>query len=240
MNIVVRHLWIGLCAASALLARDDAATGEPRPAKGRVAWLIYTSMPEGLENPVSVMTGTDILQLTLSKRSTSEPVKIPADGILRIVRKTENPENPAKPKYLTLAQANIPDGVDKALIILVPVAKNPSGLLFQAKVQDLAAFTGGDYLYLNLTNMRVGVELGRTKIEIKPGETRIYDAPALAESTNVPVRYSFYHPAEQQWNVLSASTVVLRPTRREICIFSWDPGFGRVDYHGITFPVTDG
>jgi hypothetical protein len=237
MKTVLLHLWLGFFAVSPLLAQKD-ATSEPRQAKGRVAWFIYTSMPEGLENPVSVMTGKDLIQLTLSKRSPSEPVKIPADGILRVVRKVANPDDPAKPNYLTLAQAIIPDGVGKALIILAPVAKPDSALVFQAKVQDLAAFTGGDYLYLNLTTLNIAVEMGTTKIGLKPGETKIYDAPELTESTNVPVRYSFFHPTQQQWQVLSASTVVLRSTRREICIFSWDPRFGRVDYHGITFPVT--
>jgi hypothetical protein len=29
----------------------------------------------------------------------------------------------------------------------------------------------------------------------------------------------------------------MQPTRREICIFSWDPQYNRVDYHGITFAV---
>ena len=237
MKTVLLHLWIGCCAVAPLTAQNN-ATNEPRQAKGRVAWLVYTSMPEGLENPVTVMTGKDLIQLTLSKRAVSEPVKIPADGIIRVVRKVENPQDPAKPSYLTLAQATVPEGLDKALIILVPLAKPQNDRVFQAKVQDLAAFKGGDYLYLNLTTLNVGVEMGTTKIALKPGETKIYDAPELTESTNVEVRYSFYHPTEQQWKMLSASTVVLRSTRREICIFSWDPKFGRVDYHGITFPVT--
>lgn len=41
-----------------------------------------------------------------------------------------------------------------------------------------------------------------------------------------------------QSDLLRASPVVLLPTRREICIFSWDPRFGRIDYHGLTFPVS--
>jgi hypothetical protein len=220
------------------LVAQEKSGGEPRQPGGRVAHFIYTSMPEGVENPVTVMTGTELIQLVLSKRAASEPVKIPADGILRIVRKVENPEDPAKPTYLTLAQALVPETVDKALVILIPLAKVKDNRVFQARIQDLAGFTGGDYLYLNLTNTEVGVEMGTTKLALKPGETKIYDAPNLTASTNVPVRYSFYHPTEQQWKMLSSSTVVLHQTRREICIFSWDPRFNRIDYHGITFPVT--
>lgn len=237
MKSVLLHFWIGFLAVSPLSAQDD-DNREPRQASGRVAYFVYTSMPEEVDNPVTVMTGKDLAQLTLSKRSTSEPVKIPADGIIRLVRRMENPQDPAKPTFLTLGQVQIPDGVGKALVILVPVPKTQSGLLFRAKVQDLAAFKGGDYLYLNLTTMQVGIEMGTTKIALPPGETKIYTAPDLAVSTNMPIRYSFYHPTQQQWKMLSASTVVLQPTRREICIFSWDARFNRVDYHGITFPVT--
>ena len=219
------------------MVAQEAASREPHQAKGRVAWLVYTSMPEGFENPVSVLTGKDIVKVTLSKRAASEAVHIPADGCLRIVRPSENPD-PKQPQYLTLAQANIPDGVSKALIILVPAAAPQGDLVFQAKVQDLATFTGGSYLYLNLTSLNVGVEMGTTKLALKPGDTKIYAAPVLEKATNVPLRYSFFEPTQHQWQVLSASTVVLQSTRREICIFSWDPRFGRVDYHGITFPVT--
>jgi len=229
-------LWTAFFAVSPLIAQDDAG-GEERQAKGRVAWFVYTSMPEGLENTVSVMSGKEISEVTLSKRSPSEPVKIPADGILRIVRKLDVSKEPGKPAYMTLAQANIPEGVGKALIILIPAAKNPEGLLFQTKIQDLASFKGGDSLYLNMTNLRVGVELGKTTMEIKPGEVRISDAPAPSEPVNMPIRYSYFHPVKQEWKMLSASTIVVYPTRREICIFSWDPRFNRVNYHGITFPV---
>ena len=81
-------------------------------------------------------------------------MKIPADGIIRIVREVENPEDPEKPKYLILAQANVPEGVGKALIILVPLAKPSGDLVFQAQVQDLAKFTGGDWLFMNLTTVQ--------------------------------------------------------------------------------------
>lgn len=229
-------LLIGFSAVSPLIAQDDGGD-EPRKARGRVAWFVYTSMPDGLENPVSIMSGEDLIEVTLSKRSPSRPVKIPADGILRIVRKVDNLENPGKPAYLTIARAKVAKGVNKALIVLMPVSKNSRGLLFQTQIQDLATFKGGDWLYLNMTNLKVNVTLGKTNLEVKPGASKIHKAPRLSEPVNIPIRYSYYHPVKKQWKMLSASTVVLRPTRREICIFSWDPRFKRIDYHGITFPV---
>lgn len=238
MRVALFCLSIICSIPSPLPAQDnDNNNDKPRKAGGRVAYFIYTSLPEGVENPMTVMTGKDVVRLTLSKRAVSEAVKIPADGVVRVVRRVENPQDPAKPAYLTLAEAKIAGSVNKALVILTPTGQARNERLFHTKVQDLATFRGGDYLFLNLTNLKVGVEMGAAKLALGAGETKIYNAPKAAESTNVPVRYSFYHPKDQQWKMLSASTVVLHATRREICIFSWDPRFGRIDYHGITFPV---
>jgi hypothetical protein len=92
-------------------------------------------------------------------------------------------------------------------------------------------------MYLNMTNLKVGVKLGESNILINPGENKIHKSTNNSEPTNVAVSYSFFHPEKNEWKVLSASTIVLYPTRREICIFSWDPRFKRMDYHGITLPV---
>jgi hypothetical protein len=236
MKYRLLYLLIGILSSSILIAQDE-QSGEEKEARGRVAWFIYTSMPEGLENPVSIMSGQEIIQVTLSKRSPSDPVKIPADGILKLVRKIENPKEPGKFIYLTLAQALVPEDVNKALIILIPAAKDASGLLFQPRVKDLEKFKGGNSMYLNMTNLKIGVKLGEESILINPGEDKIQNFTQLSEPTNMAVSYSYFHPEKNEWKILSASTIAIYPTRREICIFSWDPRFERIDYHGITFPV---
>jgi hypothetical protein len=222
------------------LPAQNADDGEkPRAARGRLAWFVATSMPESLENPITVMSGKDIVEITLSKRSPSEPVKIPVDGILRVVRKLEEPAGPGKSPYVTLAQAVVGEGVSKALVIMIPAAKQQDGLLFNSTVHDLAKFKGGDWMFLNLTNVNVGVDMGKTKLEIKPSQTRIFEAPTLANPVNMPIRYRYFHPVQEDWKMLSASTIVLYPSRREICIFSVDPRYQRIEYHGISFPVSN-
>ena len=79
--------------------------------------------------------------------------------------------------------------------------------------------------------------MGETKLGLEPGKSRIYEAPRLDKVENTPIAYHYFDPNDDDWVLLSASTVVLRPTRREICVFSWDPRYRRIDYHGITVPV---
>lgn len=229
-------LCLSAFATSPLFAQEEGGA-EPHQAKGRRAWFVYTSVPEGLENPVSVMSGKNITQLVLSKLSPSDPVKIPADGILRIVRKIENPADPSKPRYLTLAQATVPETMTNAMIILMPVAKNSKGLLFRTKVQDLAALRGGDSMFLNMTNLKIGIELGKTRILIEPGQAKTHNPLGASKSVSLPIRLSYFNPKLQEWAMITASTVALYSTRRELCIFNWDAQFDRVDYESITLPM---
>lgn len=204
---------------------------------GRSAWFACTSLPDGLENPVKVLTGEEIIKLELPRYMTSEPVKIPGDGMIRIVREIPDPEDPAKMSYLILAEAIIPDTVREALIILVPLPKPEGDLIFRAKVLDLANFKGGDRLFINMSNTGIGVQMGPTKVAVPAGQSKIYEAPVLAKPTNMPIMYQFYHPGREEWKLLSASTVVLRPTRREIVIFNNGSRIGNIKKHKILFPL---
>ncbi len=238
MNHTVLCLFLGIFTAFPLSAQESDNVESPR-LKGRRAWFVYSSMPEGLENPVSVMSGKDISQVLLSKLSPSVPVKVPADGVLRIVREIENPKDPEKPEYLTLAKAFVPETVNLAMIILMPIPENPKGLLFKTKVQDLAGMKGGDTMFLNMTNLKIGIELGREKFLVAPGKSKIHNPLGTKKSVSLPIRLSFFHPERKEWDMITASTVALYSTRRELCIFNWDSRFNRVDFESITFPMID-
>lgn len=238
MNTIVRTLALGSFFVAPLLAQEPEQP-EKREPKGRVAYMVFTSEPEGFENPASVMSGEDISKVLLSKFSPSDPVKIPADGIIRVVRKVENPQDPAKPQYLTLAQASIPETVTNAIIILVPAAKQTNGLLFHTKVQDITNVKGGDTMFLNITNLKIGIELGTNKIGIDPGQVKIHNPLGSSKSVSLPISLNYYDPERKEWALITASTVALYSTRRELCIFTWDPKFNRVDFESITFPVLD-
>ncbi len=219
------------------LAAQSGSGGDRRAGAGRSAWFACIDIPEGLENPVKVMGGNQLTEIELPRFMASEAVDIPADGILRIVREAPDPANPGGTKYLVLAEAKIPEGIREALVILAPVEKPEGDLLFRSKVQDLADFKGGDRLYINLSTTQIRVRLGKTTVAVAPGQTSIFESPALAKPANTPMMYEFYHPERKEWKILSASTVVLRPTRREICVFNSGTRIGNIEKHKILFPV---
>ena len=219
------------------LAAQSESGGDAHREAGRSAWFACLSKPEGLENPVKVLAGEKLTDLELPEYMASAPVKIPAEGVIRIVREVPDPQNQGKPKYLVLAEAKIRDSVRNALIILAPLA-NPAGdLVFKTKVQDLAGFKGGDRLFINLSDTNIGVKIGDTSVAVPARQTNIYSSPKLGEPANMPIMYSYYHPEQKKWKLLTASTVVIMPTRREICVFNNGSRIGKIKKHGILFPV---
>jgi len=220
------------------LTAEPEADGGERQGAGRRAWFACLSKPEGLEDPVMLLAGDKLTSLALPEFMASGAVKIPADGILRIVRVVPDPADPAKRKYLVLAEAIIPEGVREALVILSPLEKPKGDLIFQNKVQDLAKFKGGDRLFINMSDTNIGVKIGDSSVTVPAGQANIYSAPKLADSTNTPIIYSYYHPEQKKWKLLTASTVVIMPTRREIVVFNNGNRIGKIKKHGILFPVS--
>lgn len=236
MRNVLRPLCLLFTGILPLAAQTEPGA-EKREAAGRSAWFACLSKPEDLENPVKVLAGEKLIDLELPEFMASEAVEIPADGVIRIVRVVPDPADPAKPKYLVLAEAKISEGVREALVILAPMAKPEGDLLFRAKVQDLADFKGGDRLYINLSDTNIRVRLGKTTVAVAPGQSNIYESPRSAEPANMPIMYEFYHPVRKEWKILTASTVVIRPTRREIFVFNNGTRLGNIKKHGILFPL---
>jgi hypothetical protein len=205
--------------------------------KGKVARFVYTSLPEGVTNPISIMHGEELVKVHLSLRSPSETVKIPADGIIRIVSEQPNPEDPTKPKMVSIGLAKVPETISNFLVILIPSSDKKNGMLLQTKVVDFANYKGGNNLFLNMSRMKIAVDFAKTSIEIDPSEHKIYDAPATLNPESVQMRFRFLDPETKKWQVITGSTIVMYPTRREMCIFGWDAEFNRINYRGITIPV---
>lgn len=226
-----------LLSACPLAAQGSAAEGRVF-AGSRLAWIVAASLPEGLANPVEIRAGGETTQLTLSKRAVGQPVRIPADGVIRLVGEIPNPDDADKPFRGTLAQARIPETMEGALVILIPLKEPADQLLFEVKVTDLADFKGGDTLYLNTSPREIQVESRGVIIRLGTGGMQVAPSPQPPKLESISVTYSFMDPRNQAWSSLGSSMVAVHPTRRELCFFGWDDGSERIEYHGMTFPVS--
>ena len=230
---------LGLCLfASASAQEQPDQNADEDEIKGRKAWFVQTSIPDDVDNPIKVLDKNKVRLVSLYNRVASSPVPVPEDGDLRIVREVPDPEDATKMKYITLAQAVIPDGMNDALVILSPVReRKDDGLVFMTKVVSLQEFKGGDFMYINLTSAQVGVEIDKVKILLKPGNMKIQQVGNKDKPVSVPYRYSYYHPDKDKWMPLNASMTIATNTRRQLFIFSVNEHTGRVRCKGVTFAV---
>ena len=140
--------------------------------------------------------------------------------------------------YVTLAKAVVPPGMNRALVIMAPVVKRKeNGPVFLTKIQALNRFKGGDYMYINLTKFKIGVEIDDKKLVVKPGSVEIKHVAKANGVESVPYRYSYYHTQKKKWMTLNASMTILTRSRREIFIFGLSHNTGRIRCKGVTFPV---
>ncbi|NWK56287.1 hypothetical protein HW115_11750 [Verrucomicrobiaceae bacterium N1E253] len=234
MNI--KLLWGNLAYLCIACSMNPAFAQQPekekKAAHARIAYVIYTGGGKFFNDPVLIRSGNKIKKVQLYKRTASPPVKFRADGKISLVK--ANPDD-EETSYTVYAKAIVPEHMRKVLVVLTPLKKAKGDLLFSTNIIDLSKFKKGDWMFINQTPRKIGVQIGSKKLRIKPKASSVYDARAIAKPTNMPIRYSYFHPQHQKWKLLSASTCVIRPTRREICVFSWNPQSKRIDYHGITF-----
>jgi len=102
MKVIIVYLLLVSC--SHTLFAQEAATEPKKEPAGRTACFVAASIPDDLENPVKVMLGKEVKEMTLSKRMASDPFKIPADGLISIIRRLDRPDPVTKLDYTILAQ----------------------------------------------------------------------------------------------------------------------------------------
>ena len=195
-----------------------------------------TAIPDKVPNPASVLIDGEVHKVTLSVRHMSDPFPIRGDGTVRLINPIVDAERPGKMTFETLALAQVPKTVQQALIIMAPAGpKSPHA--FQCKVLDLKDFQGGDYMYLNLSPRKMVVTLGEEKKALEPGSLEIQTNREVKKATNTPLSFHYYSESAKKWRLITATTVVVQPTRREICVFTWDHKHSRIHFKGATFPI---
>lgn len=231
-------LAIAWVSAGAALAQEGNANAAEKP---RTVTIACVGMPEGMSNPLFMKDRGENVEVILSRGISSGPYPIPPGGRFELLREIAA-IGTGEPAFIPVASADLPPGINKALLILVPKSEpdiDKPGGAFHVMIRDLDAFQGGEYLFLNLAKSPVAVAFGAQRMTLRPGGSRIArGAEPGGEPVNVPTSYfrKNLQAPEESWKRISSSTLVAYPTRREVCLFYSDGD--RVRYCGITIPVT--
>lgn len=221
--------YVGLLTLQGLTAQE-AAPAKPEVV-GRKAWVVATTMPKDVLNPLPVHSGEKLHEIRMHLRSVGQAIPVDKSGVVRAVEVVTGPDDEVSYKNLSFSQ--IPEDVGEALIVLVPREEAGEGLRFKSKVIDLANFKGGGCLYVNLVKTKIGIILGEQKVLVKPGEMKFINP--LAEKDKEAKLVSFFYevPRDKEWKLMTSFKKGIYESRREICIFFYNKDLENVDFRGI-------
>ena len=200
---------------------------------GRKAWLVATSMPDDVSNPLKILSNNELHEVKIYLRSIVQPVKVDETGIVRAVK--EIVDDDGQISYENLSLSTLPEGLREALIVLVPRKDGAAGLRFNSKVIDLAEFKGGGCLYVNLVGTKIGIIMGKSKALVKPGEMKFINALGEKEKEATLVSFFYEVPKDEEWKLMTSFKKGIYKSRREICIFFYNEEIENVDFRGIPF-----
>lgn len=237
MQMKNHFFWI-CCFGISSLQLLCGQTAEPETeVKGRRAWVVATTMPEDVANPLPVLSGEKLHMVRMRLRAIGRPIPVDGNGVVRAVK--EETDADGKVIYKNLSISQIPEGVREALIVLVPDDQGSDGLRFRSKVVDLAKFKEGGFLYVNLVATKLGITIGDHKTVIAPGGMEFINPLENKDKDVLAVRFFYEVQTEgrEEWKLMTSSKMAIYKSRREICIFYYNQELENVDFRGIPFMV---
>jgi hypothetical protein len=239
MHIMNRNLiWIFTILLSSVHAQDaDKPASAAKKDTKRQAWILATSLPDAIESPLNILAGGKVSELKISKRTVGAQMDVPQDGIIQVVKSPDPEQGKASP--VVLASVKIPEEFKDSLIILVPDATLNPPLIFKSHIVDLNRFPNGHGLFVNLTAYEIGVVVGDRLTSVLPDQYGIVQISGLEGMKSLSISYKYRMPKDEDWNLISASSISQNQSTREILIFSYDKELSQIGYHGMNFNINE-
>ena len=196
--------------------------------------FVCVGIAKGTPEILQLVSKKGLMDVPLSVRSPGSLFAIPTDGVIRLGVKTENKEHP----FTTLAIATMPDGASHATAILFPAENPTDGTCYRMLLIDDKSLTGGDVYFINTLKQRCSVRLDDKQFMLTSGKPIIHHSGRNQEAFNAPVAISVERSiksAASGWDLITASTWRLLPTRIEVCLIYLNSDYQRPALKGLTF-----
>ena len=169
-------------------------------------------------------------EIRLSPANILGPYEVVLSGgriLLHDSAPAEKSQRPPRP----LAEAAVPAGIRRALVILFPApAGEPMPYRALVTEHDVQGFPMGVYRVINLSSHPVRGAVGRKVVEARPGKTAGLEPDGEPGSVQ-PVRFEFHHGG--RWNLLTETRAAVRKDRRWLMCIYQDPATGRMNIRTI-------
>lgn len=122
----------------------------------------------------------------------------------------------------------------KQIILLMRKGENNSdGFVVLPIDGELANFSGGNYLFINASNLQVGGKIGDKIFKLKPGQRDLIQPAATHEGGGCQVTLTYQK--EEKWKVFYDTRWVVNVRYRSLIFFYQDPESGSL---GVA-PIVD-
>jgi hypothetical protein len=196
-----------------------------------VCAAIAKDTPETLK----LMSKKGLVDVPLSTRSPGALFSVPAEGGVALGLETGDKEHP----FTALALARMPEGMTRATAILFPREKQADGTCYRVLLIDDKDLKGGDVYFLNTLQQRCAVRLDDEEFFLSSGKPLIHHTKGARETHNSPVAISVERPepvaGKKEWELITASTWNLMPSRIEVCVIYMNQEYKRPALKGLTF-----
>jgi hypothetical protein len=196
--------------------------------------FVCAGIAKGTPEILQLVSKKGLMDVPLSVRSPGSLFAIPTDGVIRLGLKTENKEHP----FTSLAVATMPNGATHATAILFPAENATDGTRYRMLLIDDKSLTGGDVYFINTLKQRCSVRLDDKQFILTSGKPIIHHTGRNEEAFNASVAISVEHSeksAAPGWDLITASTWRLMPTRIEVCLIYLNSQYQRPALMGLTF-----
>lgn len=218
------------------------AISPAQPEQVRIPACFYAfDYATGHETVFCMTNAGEESEIILSRANIVGPIHtVMTDGVIQLHAHGE-PDANGEPTRIPVASARVPNGIDRALIVLLPNAPDaPTPYRAIAFDHNHRAFPLGTYRILNLSAFPVRGAIGSQRVAVQPGQKADLALRGQPGSV-VPVRFEYFE--NESWALLTETRSAVREDRRWLLCLYRDPANGRFNMRSIpdrTLPPQSG
>lgn len=188
--------------------------------------LQFISFPQQLENkPIELLVGEGkTIKVEIPSNELSRPYKVPALGSIVVGQNIVNDKG--KSQFEVYGQSKSIAANRQIILLIRKGEENSDGFLVLPLNGQLNEFSGGNYLFINASNLQIGGTIGDKKFELNPGQRNLLKPNA--SHTGGGCQVTLFYKKETKWKIFYDTRWSVNTGYRSLIFFYQDPESGHL------------